>query len=207
MTTRQARVKRRCGVEHYRSLHQNSAKYQQNNWLLDDLAALAATGGESILEVGCGNGLFLASASGHWRDVVGVDWVRSGVLDRVLREHPAIQFVQGDIADVEIGRRFDLLVSADFLEHLAPAALPAIIRKLHDRGRWCYHKIACYDDGHSHLSIFGPRRWLRLFDQAVPGGGYRIAARAYRNGRRTKQVVVITNITPVDGPALSPVEG
>jgi len=188
-------LKRHCGPDYYERLHQTSVKYQQNNWLLEELPRLAVAGGSSIIEVGCGNGLFLQCASRHWQDVVGVDWVRSGALDRVLNDHPGIRFVQQDVAELDIeDHRFDLLVSADFLEHLSPAALPGVIKRLHACGRCCYHKIACYDDGHSHLSIFGPRAWLRLFEEAAPGGGYWIVKRTRRNGRRKKPVVVISNI-------------
>jgi SAM-dependent methyltransferase len=194
MSTPKTGVKRHCGPDHYERLHQTSVKYQQNNWLLDELPRLAAVGGTSIIEVGCGNGLFLECASGHWRDVVGVDWVRSPALERVLNDNPGIRFVQQDIVEFEIERRFDLLVSADFLEHVSPAALPGVIKRLHACGHCCFHKIACYDDGHSHLSIFGPRRWLRVFEDAAPDGGYRILQRTNRKGRRKKPVVVISNL-------------
>ena len=198
MTTARACAARQIGRDHYERLHRTSVKYQQNNWLLDDVARLVAAGGESILEVGCGNGLFLAEASQHWRHTVGVDWVRPECLDRVLAEHPAIGFVQQDITRLDVARQFDLLVSADVLEHLHPSALPAVIRRLHACGRRGYHKIACYDDGHSHLSVLRPRQWLRLFEDAAPNGAYRIVGCERRDGRRAKPVVVISNLTTSD---------
>jgi trans-aconitate methyltransferase len=198
MITPRARAARQIGREHYERLHQTSVKYQQNNWLLDDLAHLAAAGGESIIEVGCGNGLFLERASQHWRRIVGVDWVRSESLDRVLANHPGIGFVQQDITELEVEQRFDLLVSADVLEHLHPSALSAVIRRLHASACRAYHKIACYDDGHSHLAVMRPRRWLQLFEDAVPDGRYRIVDCEYRDRRRTRPVVVISNLTTPD---------
>jgi cyclopropane fatty-acyl-phospholipid synthase-like methyltransferase len=194
MTTPKTRLERHCGPDHYERLHQTSAKYQQNNWLLDDLPRLAAIGGSSLIEVGCGNGLFLEGASRHWREVVGVDWVRSPALERVLNDNPGIRFVQQDIVEFDVDRRFDLLVSADFLEHISPGALPRVVKRLHACAQGCFHKIACYDDGHSHLSIFGPRAWLRVFENAVPDGGYRILHRTHRKGRRKKLVIVVSNI-------------
>ena len=88
----------------------------------------------------------------------------------------------------------DLLVSADVLEHLPPPVLPDVIRRLHACGRRCFHKIACYDDGHSHLTVSSPRRWLRLFEESATGNAYRIVNVARRNGRRSKPVLVISNM-------------
>jgi SAM-dependent methyltransferase len=179
---------------YYQALHDRSTPYQTNNWLIDDLPALRAAGAGSILEVGCGNGLFLEHAAKHWDDVTGVDWARSPVLDRVLRENPGIRFIQQDIAAFRPERRYGLLASADFLEHLAPASLPEVLRRLHAAADVCYHRIACYDDGHSHLSVFRPRAWLRRFEEACPDAGYRIVGTSVRKGRRRKTVVVISNL-------------
>ena len=186
---------RQCDSAYYQSLHDTSKDYRQSNWLLEDLPALRAAGGDSIIEIGCGNGLFLARAAQHWNEVTGVDWARSAVLDEVLRAEPRIRFAQQDIAEFAPARRYDLLVSADFLEHLAPPRLVETLTRLHAAADACYHRIACYDDGHSHLSIFGAAAWLRLFEQAAPGAGYRVVKKAYRLPRRRKKlVVVISNL-------------
>jgi SAM-dependent methyltransferase len=190
MSKPRPRTTRRGGPRHYEGLHQTSVDYQQNNWLIEDLPRLVGAGGTSIVEVGCGNGLFLERAAKHWQDVTGVDWVRSPILERVLTDNPSIRFVQHDVVTFAVERPCDLLVSADVLEHLSPAALPTVISRLHAAARCNYHKIACYDDGHSHLSVFGPRAWLRLFESAAPDSGYRIVGRGYRDERRKKSVVI-----------------
>jgi predicted SAM-dependent methyltransferase len=114
------------------------------------------------------------------------------VLDGVLREHPSIQFLQQDVADFRPDRRWGVLASADFLEHLPPATLPDVLSRLHAAADASYHKIACYDDGHSHLSVFTPREWLDRFQQACPGAGYRIVKTTVR--KRGQEVVVISNL-------------
>ena len=178
---------------YYDKLHHTNANYQNNNRLIEELPALRALGGESIIEVGCGNGRFLEQAVTCWSQVQGMDWARSPVLNRVLQNHPGIRFLQQDIKEFTPGERCDLLVSADFLEHLAPNALPDVLRRLHAGAGFNYHKIACYDDGHSHLSIFSPGTWLRIFEEAVPGAGYRIVKKEFRRGNPKKAVVVISN--------------
>lgn len=180
---------------YYQSLHDSSRDYRRSNWLIEELPALVAAGGESIVEIGCGNGLFLARAARHWSEVTGIDWAHSPVLQEVLAAEPRIRFIQQDIADFVPACRHDLLVSADFLEHLAPAVLIDTIARLHRAADACYHKIACYDDGHSHLSIFGAKAWLQMFEAAAPGAGYRIVKRAWRPPRHKKKlVVVISNL-------------
>lgn len=178
---------------YYQELHNSNPAFQNNNWLTDELPVLAAWGGKSILEVGCGNGRFLLPASRQWDEVVGVDWARSPVLDKVLGQCPSVRFVQADARTMQFDRQFDLVVSADFLEHLAEEALPAVLVNLHRLGRINFHKIACYDDGHSHLSILPPEKWLELFQQAAPQAGYRLHTVKPRKGDATKLVITLTN--------------
>lgn len=188
---------RRCDSAYYQHLHEASPKYQQLNWLLEELPLLRAAGGQSLVEVGCGNGLFLAQAARHWPRVTGVDWARSPVLDAVLRATPTLRFVQQDVQQLALDQPHDLLVSADFLEHLPPASLPAVLQRLHACAARGFHKIACYDDGHSHLSVLPAAAWLALFEAAAPGAGYRLwrlEDRAGRQALRRKPVVVISNL-------------
>jgi cyclopropane fatty-acyl-phospholipid synthase-like methyltransferase len=185
---------RNVDCAYYQLLHDTSSKYQANNWLIEDLPVLRGIHADSVLEMGCGNGLFLARACEHWPDVSGLDWVRSAVLERVLEEHPTIRFLEQDVAEFRAERSYDLLVSADFLEHIAPAALPDLIRTVDACAHVNYHRIACYDDGHTHLTIRTANRWLRTFRHARPDGGYRIVGRSYRGKRRRKAVVVISNM-------------
>ena len=44
---------------YYQALHDAHPAFQNNNWMVQDLDRLRAYGGESLLELGCGNGLFL----------------------------------------------------------------------------------------------------------------------------------------------------
>jgi SAM-dependent methyltransferase len=198
-------AERRCDSAYYQRLHDTSTGYQHNNWLLDELPVLRAFGGCSLVELGCGNGRFLAQAARHWAEVTGVDWARSPVLDAVLRRQPRIRFVQQDATQLSLPGCFDLLVSADFLEHVPPPLLPGLIARMNAAATTCFHKIACYDDGHSHLSIFDAATWLALFHAAAPSAGYRLMKASYRHAGHAKPVIVLSNASA--GQAMAPEVG
>lgn len=180
-------------ANYYQALHDEHPAFRNNNWMTQDLDTLRGVGGQSILELGCGNGRFLAAAAPHWARVVGVDWARSPVLDEVVTASGNIEFIQCDVLAWNTDEVFDLVVSADFLEHLDPSALPGALAAFHRLGRHHFHRIACYDDGHSHLSIFPPERWLALFEAVAPGA-YRLLSVEARKGNADKLVITIGNL-------------
>lgn len=179
---------------YYQRLHDNHPAFQANNWLTQDLDTLKQCPSRSLLELGCGNGRFLSLAAAHWEHVVGVDWARSPVLGEVVGKHPNVSFVQADILAWTPANRFDLVVSADFLEHLSPEHLPHALARFHAFGKHHYHRIACYDDGHSHLSIFSPDQWLGFFESVAPGI-YQVLSVEARKGNVDKLVITIGNLT------------
>jgi len=95
-----------------------SRSYQHPVYLLcRDL--LRARGARSVLDVGSGPGTKLAELIAPWcRDLVLIDQPSSrDVAARVL---PDARFVAADLdaLGLDLGRRFDLIVCADVLEHL-----------------------------------------------------------------------------------------
>lgn len=86
--------------------------------------------GRSVLDVGSGPGTKLAElVAPICRDLVLIDHPSLRAL--VERQLPDARFVAADLdaLDVELGRRFDLIVCADVLEHLAhPDACARFIR-------------------------------------------------------------------------------
>lgn len=175
---------------YYQSLHDDNPAFQNNNWLLQDLALLRRAGGESILELGCGNGLFLQQAAQHWSHVTGLDWAKSPRIDAVTSRSPNVEFIQADVRDWRPGRTFDIVASADFLEHLPPDVLTDCLDRIHAMAPAQFHRIACYDDGHSHLSIFPPAHWLELFTR---GGmrAYSLLSCEPRKGNPANLVITI----------------
>jgi SAM-dependent methyltransferase len=153
---------------YYQVLHEQSRGYQRNNWLADDAELLAADA-RSIIELGCGNGRFLVQALGHFETVCGCDWALSPLLLRTLTRHPSLRFLKLNLIEDALPGGFDLACSGDLLEHLPTTCLDAVLPKLDGCAAMAYHKIACFDDGHAHLSILPPEEWLERFRRIDPG--------------------------------------
>lgn len=184
-------------AEYYQNLHDTNQAFMNNNWLVNELELIRklARNVSSVLELGCGNGRFLELAVGVWPAVTGVDWARSGHLENLLKTHTNIRFIQADIATLKLEENYDLIVSADFLEHLPKKLLGPVIAESLRSGRINFHKIACYDDGHSHLSILPPEEWLALFNSQPGGEDIRIVHSELRKGNPRNIVLTLSNGT------------
>lgn len=180
---------------YYQRLHEEEAGYQTNNWLLEELDQIRAFGAESLLEIACGNGRFIESAAPFFKRVTGCDWAVSPRIQGVLSRNPNVSFQRVDMyRDLPLGQP-DLVVSADFLEHLAPETLPEILRRIDSLSAKAFHKIACYDDGHSHLSIMPPGKWLALLRDVDPR--YRLERVELRLGDPAREIAVFTKGRPL----------
>lgn len=185
-------------AEYYQNLHDNNQAFISNNWLVSEVDLIRELAGDanSIVELGCGNGRFLEIAAEIWSSVTGVDWARSVYLERLLSTTSNIRFIQADISTLVLADQYDLLISADFLEHLSPEVLDRVIAESLRAGRVNFHKIACYDDGHSHLSILPPEEWLARFNSQPGGEGIRIVRTEFRKGNPKNVVIVLSNKAP-----------
>lgn len=186
-----------CNQEYYQRLHDEHPAFQQNNWMLSELDTLKLYPARSVVEIGCGNGKFLAAGAPHFERITGIDWAHAPTIDEILVSNANTRFIQADlIGSFPDTPNFDLLLSADFLEHLPTTALSGALARYHSKARFHFHKIACYDDGHSHLSILDPVDWLALFKAISPD--YTIFSLEKRLGDSTKLVCCITNHNPHD---------
>lgn len=174
-------------ANYYQRLHENNALFQENNWLLPYIDLIRKQNFSTVREVGCGNGAFVSAIAKSVRRVVGLDWARSPSFP----EGENITFHQQDITQAELDV-FDLNCSADVLEHIELEKLSQLIEALHRSATVNFHVIACYDDGHSHLSILPPDAWLFLFRQHSPR--YRIIDVSVRRGNVEHIVCVISNL-------------
>jgi SAM-dependent methyltransferase len=164
------------------------ADYRRNNWLLDQVEIVTRIAPRTIVEIGCGNGRFLRAVAPYAAQVIGVDWAHSPELVdlpdnvRVLRVNVAAGAVPAG----------DVICSADVLEHFAPRDVDAVVSKLVGAGPFQHHVIACYDDGHTHLSILPPAAWLAIFRKYCPTAY--LAAVDYRRCDPTQIVCVVSNV-------------
>ncbi len=176
--------------EYYQDIHEQNAAYQTNNWLLDELDRIDAFGASTVLELACGNGRFLDRAASRFTHVYGCDWAVSPLVGPVLAAHVNVTFFRTDLYRELPPCHADLVVSADFLEHIAPDAIDEVLRRIDTLGPSAFHKIACYDDGHSHLTILSPDEWLARF-RAIDAA-YRLERVEDRLGDPTRQIAVFS---------------
>lgn len=113
-----------------------------------------APGAASLLELGCGSGQILAALD-EVPSLTGID--RSPqMLARARARVPRARLVESDIADFDLGERFDAVICVfDTLNHLA------------DFGRWC----ALFELAAAHLRAGG----LLAFDVNTVGQLRRLA--------------------------------
>ncbi|MEO0623534.1 MAG: methyltransferase domain-containing protein [Pseudomonadota bacterium] len=91
--------------------------------------ALSPLAPGSVLDVGCGRGLWLSvwQAAGV-SDVTGVD---GDYVERSRLAIPEAQFVAADLTEpVDLGRRFDVVQSLEVAEHLPPEASDRFVETL-----------------------------------------------------------------------------
>jgi SAM-dependent methyltransferase len=118
--------------------------------------------GKSVLEVGCGDGQFLAQIEWllpHGR-LCGLD--TSNVT--MPRGHAGIRFLKGSVIDFRLESKFDVVYSHQVLEHIAPADLPAHLRSVHS---------ALEADGRFIVLLpnkyWGPQDITRIVDNTFTG--------------------------------------
>jgi SAM-dependent methyltransferase len=175
---------------YYQDIHEHHPAYQTNNWLVDEIDRIAAFGAESVLELACGNGRFLELAASRFRHVYACDWAVAPRIEHILAAHPNVRFFRTDLYVERPPCQAGLVVSADFLEHIAPESLADVIHRIDAMAPMAFHKIACYDDGHSHLSVLPPHAWLDLFRSIAPGYQLERVTDRHDDPARTVAVIV-----------------
>ncbi len=124
---------------------------------------LDITRANSVVDVGCGTGTWLAAFAAHGvQDILGLD---GDYVDRSLLEIPAEQFVPADLnLPLSVGRRFDLVVSLEVAEHLQPAAADTFVDSLTRLGPIVLFSAAIpHQGGVDHLNEQWPEYWATHF--------------------------------------------
>ena len=184
----------RRDAAYYQRLHEQESGYQTNNWLLDEIDQIVSFGASTVLELACGNGRFLERAASLFECVMGCDWAVSPRMKGVLVAHSNVKFFQVDLYQQLPSCRAELVVSADFLEHIDPHSLLGVLQRIDLLADMAFHKVACYDDNHSHLSVFPPAEWLALFQRVNPA--YELERTELRRADPVRQIAVFSKGRP-----------
>lgn len=75
----------------------------------------------SVLDAGCGSGRVAIELARHGIDVVGVD-VDASMIAEARRRSPGLTWVQADLATLDLGRVFDVVVLAGNVPLFCPVA-------------------------------------------------------------------------------------
>lgn len=81
---------------------------------------------ESVLDAGCGTGRVAIELTRRGLSVVGVD-VDESMLAAAARAEPAIEWIRHDLASLDLGRTFDVVVMAGNVPLFTPAGTHAAL--------------------------------------------------------------------------------
>jgi trans-aconitate methyltransferase len=179
-------------VERLRAEHialSTFAAYQQNNWLLGKwVPYILDSKPTSLLEVGCGNGRFLAAVSPLIPVTDGVDFVRNPALEKHLVQAPNVSVTITDIQTFAPNQVYDVVVSADVFEHFPTEHILQYISAIDRLGARQVHRVACYG-APGHHTVLPVTAWLNLFQQV--NNAYAIVDIERRPGKARGEVVTI----------------
>jgi trans-aconitate 2-methyltransferase len=113
------------------------ASAHQKQWGASLIADLRLQGSERVLDLGCGDGALTAQIADllPTGEVVGIDASRGMIAATRANERPNARFLLADIADFELGQRFDVIFSN------------AVLHWVKDHRRLYRHVVRALGDG------------------------------------------------------------
>lgn len=146
-----------------------------------------ALGPRSVLDAGCGTGRVAVELARRGFDVVGVD-VDPSMLEVARAKQPALLWVLGDLASVDLGRTFDVVVLAgNVMIFLAPGTERTVIANMARHLRPGGALVAGFsleagrldlDSYDAHAAVAGLRlggRWGTWDRQPFASGSYAVS--------------------------------
>jgi SAM-dependent methyltransferase len=119
---------------------------------------------QSLLDVGCGRGFWIAAARDlGMTDVLGIDGVAIPP-DQLL--FPARLFMHSDLErPLDLGRRFDIALCLEVAEHLDPSAGRTLVQSLATHSDVILFSAAIPGQpGQHHIHCRWPEYWQELFN-------------------------------------------
>jgi len=116
----------------------------------------------SVVDVGCGTGLWLSEFRRRGKNVFGID---GDYVNRELLRIPPDDFLAHDLTrPLPINRQFDLVLCLEVAEHLPPASAFDLVRSLVGLGNIIVFSAAIPGQGGiQHLNEQWPAYWVDLF--------------------------------------------
>lgn len=150
----------------------------------------------TVLDAGCGTGRVAVELARRGIDVVGVD-LDPAMLDTARAKRPDLPWVEGDLAAVDLGRTFDVVVLAgNVMIFLAPNTEAAVVARMarHVRpdggalvagfqlqpGRLT---LAAYDAHCRDAGLHLHQRWATWDRQPYSGGDYAVSVHRFAPAR------------------------
>ncbi len=132
----------------------------------------------SAIDIGCGEGFLVAELLACGMDAVGLD-ISAVVVERANKRCPK-RFFEGSVLSIPFPEaHFDVVVSTDCMEHLAPSDVPLALREMYRvSSRYVFLQIATTHDrdNHWHLTV-EKRAW---WEERCFEAGFRKHALYYR---------------------------
>jgi SAM-dependent methyltransferase len=146
----------------------------------------------SVLDAGCGTGRVGAELARRGLDVVGVD-LDPAMLARARAKGPGVTWIEADLAELDLGRVFDVVVAAgNVMIYLAPGTEGAVVAALArhtrpgglvvagfqlDAGRL---DLAAYDTHATAAGLALEHRWATWDRRPWAGGPYAVSVHRRR---------------------------
>ena len=133
--------------------------------------------GSSVLDAGCGTGRVAARLAELGYDVLGVD-ADDAMVAVAREEHPDLDWVVADLAALDLGRTFDLVVLAgNVVPFIPPAALPSALARVTAHLASDGRVVCGFGLDVAHLPPGGPVVPLPSYDEACRAAGLELAER------------------------------
>lgn len=142
-----------------------------------ELVVALAGAGASVLDAGCGTGRVAARLADLGHDVAGVD-VDPAMVAVARERRPDLSWHEADLASLDLGRTFDVVVSAGNVIPFVPLAeLPAAARGLAEHAVTGGLVICGFGLSAEHLPAGAPVVPLTAYDAAMAAAGLELRAR------------------------------
>ena len=150
----------------YNTAHTTHPLYQTVNWGIRFGEIMQAEGISlegPIVDIGCGNAIFVKSLVKKGVTVLGVD-VANEPYDR--KEYPFLCYDLTQTPWPMEGNQFELATSFDVLEHIEECYVDAVITELLRVAKAQVVSIALYDDKFFHVTVKNADWWQKKLDAA-----------------------------------------